>query len=143
MSRAITAFILLIVLGVLAAWIADRPGQLGLDWQGYRVEMPVGLGIGAALVLMMVAAALYQVWRWVRRGPADLAQARAKRRHNRGQLALTRGMVAVAAGDRAAALRFSREAERYLAETPLTMLLAAQAAQLSGDDKAARRYFSA
>ncbi|MDA0368879.1 MAG: heme biosynthesis protein HemY [Proteobacteria bacterium] len=143
MSRAITAFVLLIVLGVLAAWIADRPGQLGLDWQGYRVEMPVGLGIGAAVVAMVVAAILYQVWRWVRRGPADLAQARAKRRHNRGQLALTRGMVAVAAGDRAAALRFSREAERYLAETPLTMLLAAQAAQLSGDDKAARRYFSA
>lgn len=143
MSRTIAAFVFLIVLGVFAAWLADRPGTLGLDWQGYRIEMPVGLGIGAGIVLMATAALLYQAWRWVRRGPADLAEARAQRRRERGQMALTRGMVAVAAGDRAAALRFSREAERYLNETPLTMLLAAQAAQLGGDDKAARRYFSA
>ena len=143
MTRAITAFVFLIVVGGLAAWLADQPGQLGMDWSGYRIEMPVGLGIGTAVVLMIVAAILFQIWRWVRQGPAELAQARSRRRHNRGQLALTRGMVAVAAGDRAAAQRFSREAERYLTETPLTMLLAAQAAQLSGDDKAARRYFSA
>lgn len=143
MSRAVFAFVFVIVVGVFAAWLADRPGTLGLDWQGYRIEMPVGLGIGAAIVLMVIAALLYQIWRWVRRGPAELAHARAQHRKDRGQLALTRGMVAVAAGDRAAALRFSREAERYLQETPLTMLLAAQAAQLGGDDKAARRYFAA
>jgi len=143
MTRAITAFAFLIVVGGLAAWLADQPGQLGMDWSGYRIEMPVALGIGAAVVLMTVAAILFQIWRWVRRGPAELAHARSRRRHDRGQLALTRGMVAVAAGDRAAAQRFSREAERHLTETPLTMLLAAQAAQLSGDDKAARRYFSA
>jgi len=143
MARAVAAFVFLIVVGGLAAWLADQPGQLGMDWRGYRIEMPVGLGIGAAVVLMTAAALLYQIWRWVRQGPTELAQARARRRRDRGQLALTRGMVAVAAGDRAAALRYSREAERYLTETPLTMLLAAQAAQLSGDDKASRRYFSA
>jgi HemY protein len=143
MTRAIAAFVFLIVIGGLAAWLADQPGQLGMDWSGYRIEMPVGLGIGAAVVLMTVAAIIFQIWRWVRQGPAELAHARSRRRHDRGHLALTRGMVAVAAGDRAAAQRFSREAERYLTETPLTMLLAAQAAQLSGDDKAARRYFSA
>ena len=143
MARAVVAFVFLIVVGGLAAWLADQPGQLGLDWRGYRIEMPIGLGVGAAVILMAATAILYQVWRWVRQGPVELAHARARRRRDRGQLALTRGMVAVAAGDRAAALRFSREAERYLTETPLTMLLAAQAAQLSGDDKAARRYFSA
>lgn len=143
MTRAITAFVFLIVVGGLAAWLADQPGELGVDWSGYRIEMPAWLGIGAAVVLMIVAAVLFQIWRWVREGPAELAYARSRRRHDRGQLALTRGMVAVAAGDRAAAQRFSREAKRYLTETPLTMLLAAQASQLSGDDKAARLYFSA
>ena len=143
MTRAIIAFAFLIVASGLAAWVVDQPGQLGMDWSGYRIEMPVGLGIGAAVVLMVVAATLFQIWRWVRQGPAELAHARSRRRHDRGQLALTRGMVAVAAGDRAAAQRFSREAGRHLTETPLTMLLAAQSAQLSGDDKAARRYFSA
>jgi HemY protein len=52
-------------------------------------------------------------------------------------------MVAVAAGDADAARRFAREADGLLDEPPLTMLLSAQAAQLNGDEGAARRYFEA
>jgi HemY protein len=73
MARAVSAFVFLIIVGGLAAWLADQPGQLGMDWRGYRIEMPVGLGIGAAVVLMAAAALLYQIWRWVRQGPAELA----------------------------------------------------------------------
>jgi HemY protein len=52
-------------------------------------------------------------------------------------------MVAVAAGEREEAARWARKAANLLDEPPLTMLLSAQAAQLSGDDAAARRYFTA
>ena len=60
---------------------------------------------------------------------------------NRGYKALTQGMVAVAAGDAQEARRQARKAENFLADPPLTMLLSAQAAQLSGDDKAAGKFF--
>jgi HemY protein len=50
-------------------------------------------------------------------------------------------MVAVAAGDAAEAGRQARRADVLLNEPPLTMLLSAQAAQLSGDEAAAGRYF--
>jgi HemY protein len=51
-------------------------------------------------------------------------------------------MVAVAAGDPDEAQRQARKADVLLAEPPLTLLLSAQAAQLGGDEDAARRYFS-
>jgi HemY protein len=51
-------------------------------------------------------------------------------------------MVAVAAGEREEAARWARKADTLLDEPPLTMLLSAQAAQLTGDEAAARRYFT-
>src|SRR5207244_3592662 len=59
-----------------------------------------------------------------------------------GYRALTQGMVAVAAGDAEEAQRQARKADVLLAEPPLTLLLSAQAAQLGGDEDAARRFFS-
>jgi HemY protein len=52
-------------------------------------------------------------------------------------------MVAVAAGDAQEAQKQARRADMLLSEPPLTMLLSAQAAQLNGDEAAARRYFEA
>ncbi|MDA0239729.1 MAG: tetratricopeptide repeat protein, partial [Proteobacteria bacterium] len=64
-------------------------------------------------------------------------------RQRRGYKALTQGMVAVAAGDATEARRQARRAEALLSEPPLTMLLSAQAAQLSGDNQAAGKFFEA
>jgi HemY protein len=60
-----------------------------------------------------------------------------------GYEALSRGLVAVAAGDAQTARRQARRAETLLDRRPLTMLLSAQAAQLQGDDQAATRFFVA
>lgn len=142
MARVITSFVVLGVLAIAAAWLAERPGVVALNWQGYRIETTLALTVIVVALLMVVAALLYRVWRWTRRGPLVLGQARQERRQRQGQLALTQGMVAVAAGDRTASLRFARRAENLLDDLPLTMLLSAQAAQLNGDDQAAKRYFA-
>ncbi len=52
-------------------------------------------------------------------------------------------MVAVAAGDPQEARRYARRADALLAEPPLTLLLSAQAAQISGDELAAKKFFTA
>src|SRR5258705_3329971 len=126
-----------------AIWIADRPGRVSFDWLGWRVDTSVGVLMAALLLLMAVAAIIYRLWGIIVRGPRRLSERRGERQRLKGYRALTQGMVAVAAGDAEEAKRQARIAHGLLKEPPLTLLLAAQAAQLSGDETAARRYFTA
>ena len=66
-----------------------------------------------------------------------------RRRQKRGLDALTSGIIAVGAGDRALAVRYAAQARKALPHEPLTHLLRAQAAQIGGDRATARRIFEA
>src|SRR6185295_14106165 len=65
------------------------------------------------------------------------------RRRQRGLDALTGGIIAVGAGDRALAARYAAQARKALPHEPLTHLLRAQSAQIGGDRATARRIFEA
>ena len=97
----------------------------------------------AVIVFVVVAAVAYRTWRFLRRAPRQLVEATRASRQRRGYKALTHGMVALAAGDASDAMRHARRASSLLDDAPLTMLLTAQAAQLGGDEAAAKRYFEA
>jgi len=133
----------LAILVAAAIWIADRPGHVSFDWLGWRVDTSIGVLLAALLLLMALAAIVYRIWGVIVRGPRRLKERRGERQRLKGYRALTQGMVAVAAGDAEEAKRQARIAHGLLSEPPLTLLLAAQAAQLSGDETAARRYFTA
>lgn len=134
----------LAVVLIAAGWFAVNPGHVTIDWLGYRIEAPVGLlalGVGTIALLLTM---LLRFWLFVVTAPSRLRTWRDARRRRRGYGALSRGMVAVAAGDPAAARLHARRAEALIAagETPLPLLLAAQAAQLEGDEREAQRYFT-
>ena len=143
MIRALSMVIVLAALVAAAVWLADRPGQVSMEWLGYRIDMSFSLMLAAVAVIAAAAAVVYRFWRFLRRSPATLKKSLHERKRRRGYLALTRGMVAVAAGDVQEAERQVRRADGLLNDPPLTMLLSAQSAQLSGDDKAAGKYFEA
>lgn len=140
--RRVIAFLVVAALLMLAAvWFADRPGSVSIVWHGHRIDMSVGMLFAAMLVVAVGAVALNGLWRLLVRGPRRLARWRHERRRRSGYTALTQGMVAVAAGDPLEARRHARRADVLLDEPPLTMLLAAQAAQLVGDEAEAKRQF--
>lgn len=143
MVRILAYLVILVGLVAIAVWLADHPGDVSLSWQGWRIDTSVAvLALGVAAVAAL-AALLYRMWLFVRRVPRRVAGARRENRRRRGYLALTRGMVAVAAGDAAEARRQMKRADGMLGDPPLTMLLSAQALQLSGDEQAAEKFFSA
>ncbi|HEX4113220.1 MAG TPA: heme biosynthesis HemY N-terminal domain-containing protein [Stellaceae bacterium] len=143
MIRALPALIVIVILIAVAIFIADRPGSVELDWQGWRIDTNVAvLALGMGL-LGMIAAGLFHFIRKLVTAPASFLRWRRERRREQGFHALTQGMVAVAAGDPEEAMKHSRRADALLAEPPLTLLLSAQAAQLNGDHSAAKKYFSA
>ncbi len=134
----------LVVLGLLAVgaiWLAERPGTVTLVWMGYRADTSFALLLGAVVLIAVMAAFLYRLWLFFRRAPAALGRVRRENRRRRGYLALTRGMVAVAAGDAEGAGKQVKKADVLLGDPALTMLLSAQAAQLAGDEAAAANFF--
>ncbi|WP_051340977.1 heme biosynthesis protein HemY [Azospirillum halopraeferens] len=143
MARALWFLIKVAIVVAIAVWLAERPGTVAIAWQGWVVETSVGVAVLVTVAALGLAALLYRLWRAVWGGPSSLRRYRRTRRRERGYQALTKGLVAVAAGDAGTARSMARKADGLLNEPPLTMLLSAQAAQLTGDDAAARRYFTA
>ena len=143
MARALWFLFALGLLVVAAVWLADNPGSVTLHWRYYRADTSVALLLVAVAVVAAAAAAAYRLWRFIRRAPASLSRAGRERRRRRGYLALTQGLVAVAAGDADEARNQVRRADGLLDDPPLTLLLSAQAAQLAGDEGTGGKYFTA
>ena len=143
MLRALAFFIVLGIAVWGAVMMADHPGMVSLEWGGYRVDTSFALLLAGVALIACVAALGYRFWVYLRRAPAQLAWAWRAKRRQRGYQALTRGMVAVAAGDANEAQRQAKRADGLLDAPPLTMLVSAQAAQMRGDEKAASGFFQA
>ncbi|MET0568729.1 MAG: heme biosynthesis HemY N-terminal domain-containing protein [Hyphomicrobiaceae bacterium] len=125
------------------AWLADRPGNLMLTWQGYEVETSVFRAVVILATLIGLGSLAWSIIRQIWLSPAVVGHFLARRRQERGLDALSSGMIAVGAGDRSLATRYAMQARRALPNEPLTHLLRAQAAQLSGDRTTSRRIFEA
>jgi len=126
-----------------AVWLAERPGTVTAQWQGWRLDSSVGAILVAVAVLVLVCIGLWLLYRWIVGAPFALLEGWGESRKKRGYRALTQGLAAVAAGDAAEAQKQARKAEQLLGDPPLTLLLSAQAAQLAGDRDGAQRAFNA
>ena len=143
MIQALWFMVVLAVLVLAGVWLADNPGSVTVQWQGYRLDSSVALLLGAVAAVAVLAALAYRFWIVLVGLPSAVRRWCHGRRRRRGFEALTRGMVAVAAGDAEDAGRQVKRAEGLLEDPPLTLLLSAQAAQLAGDEQAAERFFKA
>jgi HemY protein len=141
--RGILGLLVFAVLVAAAVYFADHPGQVEIVWQGWQVGTSVGVLAAAAVLVSLLVALLFWVVSLIMGSPRAFLRRRRERRRRAGYRALTRGMVAVAAGDPQEAQRHARRADALLADPPLTLLLSAQAAQLQGDDTAAQKFFTA
>lgn len=143
MIRALWFLLKVAVVIAAAIWLADRPGTVSVHWLGYAIEAPFWVALLVTLAALGIAALGYRLIRGLIRTPQRIRRHSRARRRERGYRALTQGMVAIAAGDAPTARKMARKADGLLNEPPLTMLLSAQAAQLQGDERAAKQYFEA
>lgn len=143
MRRVTLLLLVVLALGAGVAWIAERPGGVVIDWQGWRVEASIAALLGLLLLLVLAGMLLQWIWGWLVRAMPFVGADRHLQRQRRGLAALNQAVIALAAGDAAAAQRLSARARRLLPPQPVTHVLAAQAARLAGDEKAVEAEYRA
>lgn len=143
MLRLIAYLIAIALAATGLSWLADRPGSLVINWQGYEIETSVFRAIVIFALVLALSILVWSAISYVWSSPASLGRFLNRRRQERGLEALSSGMMAVGAGDRGSATRYALQARKTLPNEPLTHLLRAQVAQLTGDRITARRIFEA
>jgi HemY protein len=141
MIRVVLFLLSLAVIAAGFAWVADRPGEVAVTWLGYRIETSVMVAVLTVLAVIVVIMLLWTFLRGLLRSPEQVSLFFRHRRAVKGYLALTRGLIAIGAGDPKLARRSAADAARLSPGDPLTLLLAAQSAQMAGDRSAAERAF--
>jgi HemY protein len=141
MARVLFFVIIVFLAAAGFAWLADRPGAIVLTWQGYEVRASIMVAAIAAALAIAAIAVLGTIIRAILTSPRNVGHYFGARRRDRGWRALSRGMIAVGAGDVRMARRSAEESRNLLGGEPLVLLLSAQAAQLAGDAPGARAAF--
>src|SRR6266436_5302838 len=137
MIRVLVYLVIVAVLAFGAAWFAERPGDVAITWQGRRIDTSVMVLAAAVAAVAVDTVMLWSILRAILRAPDLFSRYLRIRRGERGYRAVSQGLIAVGSGDARAAKKFTAEAVRIAPREPLTLLLSAQTAQLSGDREAA------
>jgi len=143
LKRIITIVFLLTVAGFAASFLSNQPGVTVLEWLGWRIEARTSVLMVIVIAVIILAITLDRIIGMIAGLPSRISGSLTDRRLRQGNQALAIGLVAASAGDGREALRQAKRAKRLMGEDPLTHLLAAQAATLTGDAQAASRYFEA
>ncbi|WP_077968133.1 heme biosynthesis protein HemY [Ensifer adhaerens] len=143
MIRILIFILIVLGLGLGFAWLADRPGELSVVWQGQLIEM--SLMRAASLLISLIAAVLIVVWllRTIWLSPHTVTRYFRARKRDRGYQALSTGLIAAGAGDANLARKMTARTRGLISadQEPLIHLLEAQTALIEGKYDDARRKF--
>ncbi len=140
----ILAFLVLVGLTASGfALIADLDGGVAITLGPYQMDLSVMGGMVGLAALCAILLFLWSILSFVWNIPHKVQTLMQARKTHKGQEALTKGLIAIGTGDMKSAERCAKEAERLLGQTPLSLLLGAQAAQLNGQREQADQHFRA
>jgi HemY protein len=132
MHRVLLACLIGVFVLALAWALASIPGRVSAEIGEltFETRTPV-VALGLLLVFAVLYAALRMLGGLIRL-PRTLRRRQSVRRRRAGDAAVTRTLLALAAGESAEARREASRARRMLGDTPATLLLAAEAGRIAG-----------
>ncbi len=140
--RGILTIVLVVVATIaLAWWAAGLTGTVGATIAGYTIQTTTPVALLALVVIVLVLHVMLRLFFGMLSFPSRMAAWRARSRRLAGDRASTRTLVAIAAGDAPTARTEAARARRLLGDTAQTLLHAAEAARLSGNDEEATILF--
>ncbi len=133
MIKAIWFFTKVGLLVAASIWVANRPGQVNIEWMDYTIETSVGIALLLLILLIIICAQAYRIWRSFLSVPQWWQKYSETRDREKGYESLTSGLVAIAAGDKKQALKHAKKATKFIPNNALTKLLKAQTALLNNE----------
>ncbi len=132
MGRVLLSLILAGIVVAFAWFLAGLPGTVTATIGQTTVQMAVSVLAVCLLLALLVLYGLFRVLGELVRLPRRLRMRRMLTRRRAGDVASTRALVALAAGEIADARREAARARRLLGDTAQTLLLTAEAGERAG-----------
>jgi len=137
----IAVFIALVAAASYAAiYLLELEGGVRIVMAGQEFNLTPLTAVIALIVLIVaiwlllkLASLVIALLRFINGDETALSRYFDKNRQEKGYLALSEGMMALASGEGDVAMRKAHKAEKYLRKPALTNLITAQAAEMSGD----------
>ncbi|EBX4816922.1 heme biosynthesis protein HemY, partial [Salmonella enterica subsp. enterica serovar Newport] len=145
MARLLLFVVIVALLGAGFAWLADRPGNMVVTFDGYQYQVTLMAAAAAAAALVAAVMLCWWIIKSIWYSPYTISRYFRVRRRDRGYQALSTGMIAAGAGDAVLARAKKKEAAKLISadQEPLIHLLEAQSLLLEGDHEGARQKFEA
>ncbi len=136
-------FAFILALGFGFSWIADRPGEISLIWEGQQYNTDLIVAVTALVGLVAVIMVTWWLLRTLWTSPHSVRRFFRARKRDRGYQALSTGLIAAGAGNAILARKMSARARSLVRadQEPLIRVLDAQAALIEGRHDEARRLF--
>src|SRR3954452_18030233 len=107
MIRVVAFLVSITACALGVVWLMDRPGQVTVTWLGKQADTSVMVAIIGIGLVAVAAVFLWWLVSLLFRTPKLFSLAQRERKRRRGYDAISRGLVAVGAGDARAALRWA------------------------------------
>lgn len=143
MTRLLIFLVIITFASIGAMWFIENDGSIVITWLGYRIQTSVAFSLLATIILCVAFTIVIQVLIWVVTAPKRFRKELTEKKRDKGLTALTSGFAAIAAGDTKNAKKLTKKARYCLGPIPLTKLLAAQTAQLEGNEQIATEHYTA
>ncbi|MEX2742458.1 heme biosynthesis protein HemY [Rhizobium mongolense] len=145
MIRLVVFVVLVVVLGYGFSWLADRPGDLSLVWDGQLYQAKLIVAASGLIALIAVVMIAWWLVRTVWTSPHSVTRYFRARKRDRGYQALSTGLIAAGAGNALLARKMAARSRGLIRadQEPLINLLEAQAALIEGRHDEARAKFEA
>ncbi len=131
MRRVLYVLLVAAVVTAAAWFLATLPGQVTLKFGDYTFAAPVPVVLLGTVLLFVLLYTLVRLLGGLVRAPRNWRRWRLMRHRRHGDQAVTRALVALAAGEGNAARREAARARKHLGNTPQALLLVAEAARLA------------
>lgn len=143
MLRVIVILVTAAIVVAIAWFLGALPGTVSAEIGAYSFEAAapvVGLGL---LVLFLVLYLIVRLIGGLIFAPRRFRRWRLERRREQGDAAVTRALLALGAGEADGARREAARSRRLLGDTPQTLVLAAEAGRIAGQEEEAAAAFRA